>query len=236
MIERQSWSQNNEDMFIKDVFEKINKKIEWVCEFGAWNGKHLSNTFTFVANNNANAVFIEGDSDKFKSLEDTCLTYTNITPINKFIDDQNTLDSILANTDIPKAFDVLSIDIDSNDLDVWESLELYNPICVIIEINNLIPPGIYKRHKDFTTEQIANKGNTWLNSFSSTIDVGLEKNYTPIKHLGWNVIFIKNEYVDQLDLNISRLYDNLFNFRWIDRENRKKAKEAKKRRKGLKRL
>jgi hypothetical protein len=234
MINQQIFSQNGEDMFIKEVFQKINKKIEWVCEFGAWNGMHLSNTFTFVANNNANAVFIEGDSEKFKDLEETCLIYTNITPVNKFIDNHNTLDSILANTQIPQTFDILSIDIDSNDLDVWDNLKSYDPVCVVIEINNLIPPGIYKRHKDFTKKQIKNKMDTWLNSFSSTIDVGLEKNYTPIKHIGWNLIFIKNDYVDQLGLNISN-YNDLFNFRWINREDKRKAKEAKKRRKELKR-
>ena len=235
MIVRQSYSQNHEDLFIKELFKKLDKKIEWVCEFGAWNGIHLSNTFTFVSNDNANAVFIEGDDKKFKSLEETCLSYPNITPVNKFINDQNTLDNILENTKIPQVFDVLSIDIDSNDLDVWESLKLYNPICVIIEINNLIPPGVYKRHRDFTEEQIENKGDTWLNSFSSTIDVGLEKGYTPIKHLGWNLIFINNEYTNGLDLNMSNLYNNLFNFRWIDRENRKKAKAAKRIRKELRR-
>ena len=100
----------------------------------------------------------------------------------------------------------------------------------MIEINNLIPPGIYKRHKDYTKEQIENKGDTWLNSFSSTIDVGLEKGYTPVKHIGWNLIFIKNEYANQLGLN-TKTYDNLFNFRWIRREDKRKAKEAKRQRK-----
>jgi len=230
MTVRLTYSQNGEDTFVRELFEKIDKKVEWVCEFGAWDGKHLSNTFTFIANDNANAVLIEGDSTKFIKLQKRAKTYTAITPINKFIDTNNTLDSILADTKIPQNFDVLSIDIDSNDLDIWESLQSYDPICVIIEINNLIPPGVFKRHKDFSKQQRENKGDTWLNSFSSTINVGLEKGYTPIKHIGWNLIFIKNEYANQLGLNIST-YNDLFNFRWIRREDKRRAKEAKRQRK-----
>ena len=230
MTVRLSYSQNGEDTVVRELFKRLNKTVKWVCEFGAWDGKHLSNTFTFIANDNANAVLIEGDSTKFTKLQKRAKTHTTITAINKFIDDTNTLDNILADTEIPKNFDVLSIDIDSNDLDIWESLHSYDPICVVIEINNLIPPGIYKRHKDYTKEQIENKGDTWLNSFSRTIDVGLEKGYTPVKHIGWNLIFIKNEYANQLGLN-TKTYDNLFNFRWIRREDKRKAKEAKRQRK-----
>ncbi len=49
--------------------------------------------------------------------------------------------------------------VDSYDLDVWESLENYNPKMVIIEINSSIPPGILQKH-GFKT-----KGN----SFSSAL-------------------------------------------------------------------
>jgi len=232
------YSQAGEDVILREIFQKIEKPVEWICEFGAWDGVHLSNTFTFVANNNANAINIEGDKEKFFSLKRTAEQFSTIVPINQFVDynkhSKNNLDNILSSTDIPKVFDILSIDINSDDLDVWQSLKQYSPICVIIEINNLIPPGIYRRHKDFSQEQIKNKSDTWLNSFSSTIDVGLEKGYTPIKHIGWNLIFIKNDYADQFHLNTTDNYNSLFNFRWIDREKRRKAKEAKRLRKRFK--
>ena len=40
----------------------------------------------------------------------------------------------------------------------------------------------------------------------------------------------KNEYANQLGLNIST-YNDLFNFRWIRREDKRRAKEAKRQRK-----
>jgi len=236
---KKQYSQAGEDLFLKDIFATLNKEITWVCEFGAWDGIHLSNTFYFVLHNDANAIYIEGDKNKFQNLLNTCKEFSKITPINKFIDYQhdsnNSLNKILQNTDIPKEFDILSIDIDSVDLEVWEKLSDYNPICVVIEINNLIPPGIFQRHKDMSEQQIKNKGKTWLNSFSSTVEVGLKKNYTPIKHIGWNLIFIKNEYLQNLNNYIIDDVNDLFNFRWILREKRKDNKKIKRQRKLMKR-
>lgn len=54
---------------------------------------------------------------------------------------KTTLDAIFSNTPIPKDFDILSIDIDSNDFAVWNSFEKYSPKIVIIETNSSIMPG-----------------------------------------------------------------------------------------------
>jgi hypothetical protein len=85
-------------------------------------------------------------------------------------------------------FDLLSIDIDSYDADVWESLENYFPKIVIIEFNSSVPPGIYWRHGPRTP------GNT----FSETLRIGKEKGYTLVCHTG-NLIFVKNELMHQLN-------------------------------------
>ena len=52
------------------------------------------------------------------------------------------MDNLLEKTNLPKDFEILSIDIDSYDLEVWESLVFYKPKIVIIEINSSYPPGI----------------------------------------------------------------------------------------------
>ena len=92
-----------------------------VCEFGAWDGKHLSNTFNLVKNCNARAVYIEGDKKKYQDLIKTAKEYPNITPINAFVshkNDKNSLDNLLSRTFLKKDFDLLSIDIDGHDLEV----------------------------------------------------------------------------------------------------------------------
>jgi len=100
-----------------------------------------------------------------------------------------TLDNILAKSSIPKDFEVLSIDIDSYDCDVWQSLTNYEPKIVIIEINSSAPPGVLWRHGNKT------QGNT----FSSTLSVGVKKGYTLVCHTG-NLIFVKSNLVDKLKI------------------------------------
>ena len=58
---------------------------------------------------------------------------------------KNNLNNILARTNIPNDFELLSIDIDSFDLDVWNSFS-GNPKVVVIEINSSLRPGIIQWH------------------------------------------------------------------------------------------
>lgn len=70
-----------------------------------------------------------------------------LTPINAYVSTtgSNSLDALLKNTAIPHHFEVLSIDIDSYDSWVWESLTTYNPKIVIIEVNSSFSPGVEHR-------------------------------------------------------------------------------------------
>lgn len=64
------YSQNGEDGIIDQILKMIpeNKKTNWCVEFGAWDGKHLSNTYNLIHNKNYSAVLIEGDQKKHKEL------------------------------------------------------------------------------------------------------------------------------------------------------------------------
>lgn len=182
------YSQNGEDGILAEMINRLNiENIGWVCEFGAWDGKHLSNTFA-LAEKGWKAVYIEGDPKKYPDLLDTARSHDNIIPIQEFVT-RGGLDSILEKTAIPYDFTLLSIDIDSYDLEVWEGLKNYKPIVVVIEINSSIPPGVMHRHSD-------QKGG---NSFSSTVEVGKSKGYDLVCHTG-NLIFLDRSYVTQLNL------------------------------------
>ena len=205
-------SQNGEDGIIAEILNKLNlgdEKNSWCVEFGAWDGIHLSNTFALVENG-WNAVYIEGESERYQDLLKTKQKFPKIFPIEAFVarysDEEKSLDNILAKTNISKDFELLSIDIDSYDCDVWESLSNYEPKIVIIEINSSIPPGILRRHSKETQG----------NSFSSTLAVGMKKGYTLVCHTG-NLIFVKNELIDQLEIP-KRYIDYpelLFLNRWV---------------------
>ena len=205
------YSQNGEDGIIQELIKLLNiNDNSWCCEFGAWDGKNSSNTFYLIEKNNFNAVYIESNKKKFEQLKKTQKKYNKILAINEHVERNNnsvkSIDNILSNTPIPKYFELLSIDIDSYDLDVWDSLKNYFPKIVIIEINSSIKPGIYSKHGS------ASQGN----SFSSTVKIAKQKGYKLICHTG-NCIFIRNDLINKL--NIDEKYLNfpelLFDKSWL---------------------
>ena len=166
------YSQCGEEGIIEFILKKILKNFKNlnVCEFGAWDGVHLSNTFYFVKKYNANALYIEKSKTKFANLIKTATQYPSITAVNanisKYYNHKHSLDKLLRKNMNKKNFDILSIDIDSYDLDIWENLKTFSPKIVIIEINSELGKNIKQRHRG-----IDQRGN----SFLSTIQVAKKK-------------------------------------------------------------
>jgi hypothetical protein len=129
----------------------------------------LSNTFKLVEERNFNSVYIEGDKKRYADLIKTAECFSNVQALFAMVASEsvseNSLDNLLGKTNIPTDFDLLSIDIDSFDLDIWESLDNYNPKVVVIEVNSGIMPGILSRHNSLHDG----------NSFSSTLLVAERK-------------------------------------------------------------
>ena len=218
------YSQCGEDGILEEILKRLNLQDLWCCEFGAWDGRHASNTFNLVEQQQARAVMIEGDAVKFQALLDTSAQQTGIIPVQAYVSpdirDANHLDNILAKTAIPRDFDVLSIDIDGDDLITWESLIYHTPKIVIIEINPRIEPGVLQRHHEVPYDPMHN---TDLNSFSSTVAVGQAKGYDLICHTSCNLIFIRRDLRQPLGVDQRYIDDPalLFDWKWV-----KKARKA----------
>lgn len=201
---RDVFSQNGEDGIVEELFRRLDISSGYVCEFGAWDGVYLSNTFNLIQKG-FKGVFIEGDKDKFQDLLKTCKNYPNIIPINAYVDyeGENTLDNLLQKTDIPSDFELLSIDIDSFDYHVWRSLKLYRPKIVIIEINS----GISTNNEEHIHTPDKYQGT----AFRPTFNLGIEKGYKFVCHTG-NMIFVRNDLFDKLNIQYNH---ELENFRTI---------------------
>ncbi len=129
------YSQNGEDGVIKYLFDLLSIQSGWLVEFGAWQGTHLSNTYYHFCNLPFQRLLIEGEPERFDQLK-TQQGYNRSILLNLFVETTgpNSLNSIFDRysiTNIP----LLSIDIDGEDLNVWNSLDKskYSPKIVIIE-------------------------------------------------------------------------------------------------------
>src|ERR1035437_8683709 len=62
-------SQCGEDGIIAKALSLIPERTSWCVEFGAWDGKRLSNTYDLIKSHDYRGVFIESDPVRFKDLE-----------------------------------------------------------------------------------------------------------------------------------------------------------------------
>ncbi len=157
-------SQFGEDGVVEKLFEIMNIKKGWLVEFGAWEGTYLSNTRHHYLKNPAFEILLaEPEVDRYIQLERN-YPESKAVLLNSKIElaGRYSLNSIF---DIYNVFDIalLSIDVDGEDLAIWNSLnkEKYRPRVVIIEygdwkngIQNLVKP-----FEDFGYNLVAVTGN-----------------------------------------------------------------------------
>lgn len=183
------YSQCGEDGILDKILEVLGDPVGWCVEFGAWDGRYLSNTRALIDDKGFSAVLIEGSEERFVDLRENFKTNSKVTPVNAFVgfgaDDG--LDVILAKTAIPTDFDVLSIDIDGNDYHVWKALKNYRPRVVVIEYNPTIPTEV-----EFV--QAADMSLNHGSSLASMVDLGRSKGYELVCVTDHNCIFVANEY------------------------------------------
>ena len=131
------YSQSGEDGIIQKIFSVLEIENGWYCEFGATDGMGYCNTRN-LREKGWKGVLIEGDDNHFESLKKNLTGLSDTFLLKEFISCEkgSRIDDILKKTTIPVDFDFLSIDIDGNDLWIWDSIKKYNPKVVMVEYNS----------------------------------------------------------------------------------------------------
>lgn len=192
-------SQAGEDGVLAEILRRLGVGKGWFCEFGAWDGKYLSNTYLLLESG-WSGVMIEGDHQRFADLEKMASRFDGrLHPICRYVSPDagpDSLDSLLGSTPIPENFDVLSIDVDGLDYFIWEAFNKYNPKVVVIEVNSHYPPGV--EHLE--------RGDNAHSSFTSMVKLGSRKGYVPVLHTG-NVIFVRADLAGKVAQSSALLND-----------------------------
>jgi hypothetical protein len=181
-------SQFGEDGIIEKIFEILPPSNKWCVEFGAWDGKFMSNTYNLIHSKGWSGVLIDGNPEKLKEVHKTHAGKPVIA-VPAFVgwSGKDSLDALLERTEIPLDFDFLSIDIDGNDYHVWKASTKYRPKVVVIEFNPTIPDTI-----EFVQE--ANQNVVQGNSILSMVKLAKEKEYELICVNQENAFFADAQY------------------------------------------
>lgn len=121
--EKKVYSQNGEDGVIEKIFELIGATSKFYVEFGVENG-HECNTRYLREHYQWQGLLMDGGAQDLSiNLRREFITAENINQLFQFYQ-------------VPYEFDLLSIDIDSNDFYVWNTIsDVYSPRVVVIEYN-----------------------------------------------------------------------------------------------------
>lgn len=121
--ERQVYSQGGEDGVLEKIFEALGTTNRYFVEFGAWDGRHLSNTAHLRIDRGWQGLLMDGDPERVSDLVH-----------REFVTAEN-VEELFARHEVPRRFDLLSVDIDGNEYWVWQAIRRWRPRVVVIEYN-----------------------------------------------------------------------------------------------------
>lgn len=185
---RDEFSQNGEDGLLEEILGRMGIDKGTVVEFGAHNGMYCSNSRALILKG-WSAFLIEQDKDLYRQLvglyrKPSHLQFgqpAQVIPNVTLLDAMVTPDNV--NSLLPRQMDVLSIDVDGIDYNIWKAYEGDAKV-VIIEINSSLDPFV-------PLAGDPQRGS----SYFTMVSLAMAKGYMLICHCG-NLIFVKEEYAD----------------------------------------
>src|SRR5215475_2499705 len=195
-------SQNGEDGLLAGVLDDIIVAgvplCGWAVEFGAYDGRTNSNTLALAERRGFHLVYFEADAAHERALRQLASTFppgcvrVHMQTVPTGI---GGLESLLHHLepDLPSDFDVLSIDVDGPDYDIWLHTCDYRPKVVIIETHSVWPPGDVVIARPGVPH--GQRGGS--SSLTAVAELAERKDYVPVDYTG-NLICVSREIFDRV--------------------------------------
>jgi hypothetical protein len=187
------YSQNDEDGIIQEIFKRIGLGPRIFVEFGVENG--LENNTLKLLLEGWSGLWIEG-SNRFVSeinekFQDAVST-GRLKVKSAFIDRDN-IDRLIG-AHFNGEVDLLSIDIDGNDIYILEAVSVISPRAIVIEYNGKFPPpmSIAQRYNPEHRWKWTDYGGSSLEAITK---VATRKGYSLVgcSMVGVNAFFVRND-------------------------------------------
>ncbi|MGH8246542.1 MAG: hypothetical protein ACREUU_08920 [Gammaproteobacteria bacterium] len=136
------YSQSGEDGVIAEIFRRIGVTNRYFAEFGSGDGRENNTLLLLVAG--WSGLWLEAHAEFVKTANETFrreVEEKRLVARQAFVTAEN-IEELFRSANVPRSFDLLSIDIDRNDYWVWKAIQSYQPRAVVIEYNAVFPPGI----------------------------------------------------------------------------------------------
>ncbi len=191
------FSQNGEEGVLCECLLRMNLTTGHAVEIGGNDGRFCSNT-ALLLENGWSGLFVEADYQQYLKCKSNWANYPRVRCQCSRVSAQN------INAFVGHGCDVLSLDTDGSDYQIFEGLNV-TPKIGIIEIDSSYPPDVWAFNSD------------GAGTYRNTVELGIEKGYSLLCHTG-NLVFVANEYralfpeVEGDGLSNAELY---FNRAWI---------------------
>jgi len=193
-------SQSGEDGILAETFSRIGVAYRTCVEFGAWDGQHLSNTWSLWHEQGWRAVLIEGDAQRHAALLRSLTGFPGVNAVCAYVRSkgENSLDNLLGRAEVQEDFDLLSIDVDGDDYHIWRGMTRFRPRVVVIEYNPTIPPGL---------ELVQTEGRYFGASARALVSLAERKGYRLAYCTDTNCVFVAATCWDALGIGDVALED-----------------------------
>jgi hypothetical protein len=167
-------SQNGEEGILLECVSRMGLQSGHAVEIGGNNGLYCSNTALLLKDHGWNGLFVEANYDLHLESKQNWKDNPKVRHQCCKVDGKN------VNAFVKDGCDVLSIDTDGADPQIFAGLEA-QPKLVIVEIDSSIPPDVWSFNSDGAA------------GYALMTELGIEKGYFLLCHTG-NLIFIDAQY------------------------------------------
>ena len=155
------YSQNNEDGILLYIFSRIGmttkRSVEIGCDLsGSTVGVPEGNSLNLIINMGFDGLIVDIDADKVASIQhffaqalptkhfhapaqgETPAHYFSPLIVAREVNADN-INGILTDAGFVGELDLMSIDVDGPDLEIWQAVKVASPRVVVVEVNNRLP-------------------------------------------------------------------------------------------------